>query len=285
MMFYNLNGQSVSVKPDAITISAEEVKSFESRSVWNHSNYRELYDRVNKFRASKSATIAFTSNIQPPTDQYLWQNSNEVWWNLFHHIDAAVDKRMAPILDRVYIQENLYKAFQDRFERTKENVLRFDQNTKDAAKRKKERDILSKNVVTNQTQLSTVMPVMIPEIGTKMILAEDWHMELHNEYRNSSVLELTEIVKKKRNWDELYGANTSKHTELVFPKGTILSVDRIYIRKGASGFSSLTFYADKKVKILRDGKEYISTKSLRFWAKLKDVNNMKVQFVEETVVK
>jgi hypothetical protein len=161
----------------------------------------------------------------------------------------------------------------------------FDNNRKQQAAKKKKHEQLEKKISTNQVQVSAAVSLLIPEIGTKMVLAEDWHMEIHNEYRNWGVLELTEIVKKNRNWNELYGANTAKHTELVFPKGSMLTVDRIYIRKGASDFSSLTFYVAKGAQIQRDGKEYTSSKSLRFWAKLKDVNNMKVQFIEETLVK
>jgi hypothetical protein len=283
-MFYNLNGQSVTdLKPD-FTISVEEIKSLESRNLFQPTrNYRELYDRIKKFRESKSATIAFISDIQPPSSQNMW-NMPTTWWSLLRYIDTAVNKRMALVLDKVYVQENLYNAFKERLGQTKVNVLHFDQSIKDAAKRKKEREALNKRAATNQAQLSLVMPVMIPEIGTKMVIAEDWHMTLFDEYRNNSILELTETIPKSRNWHDRYD-NSKRNTEIVFPKGTILSVDRIYIRKGASDFSSLTFFADKKVKILRDGKEYVSPKALRFWAKLKDVNNMKVQFIEETVVK
>lgn len=46
-----------------------------------------------------------------------------------------------------------------------------------------------------------------------------------------------------------------------FVAGTILEVDRIYIRKGAADFSSVTF------KIRGD-------KVVRFWAKLNDVNKI-----------
>jgi len=286
-MFYNLNDQSISdLKPDAIIISVEEIKNLESRDFLRPTrNYHELYDRVKKFRDSKTATIAFTSNIQPPltggSDSWSW---SRIWYSLFGYVNYAVDKRMAPVLDRIYLQENIYKAFRAyQFEHTRNSVLQFDQNTKEANKRRKERAELNKKTSANQVQLSPVMPVLIPDIGTKMVLAEDWQLILYDESRNGVTLEITEAVPSNRNWNDRH--NDPKNTNITFPKGTILSVDRIYIRKGAADFSSLTFFADKKTKIIRDGKEYTSPKALRFWAKLKDVNNMKVQFVEETVVK
>jgi hypothetical protein len=64
-----------------------------------------------------------------------------------------------------------------------------------------------------------------------------------------------------------------KHTQLIenncldytLPAGTVLKVDRIYIRKGKgmSDYSSVTFYAT------------IGKKKYRFWSKLADVNNIK----------
>jgi hypothetical protein len=51
---------------------------------------------------------------------------------------------------------------------------------------------------------------------------------------------------------------------LLFPAGTELKIDRIYIRKVISDYSSLSFWA----KFPDDKKKY------RFWAKLEDVNNI-----------
>lgn len=62
-----------------------------------------------------------------------------------------------------------------------------------------------------------------------------------------------------RDWASFSKARIISHT---FPKDTILKVDRIYIRKGAEDFSSLTFYVT------------INKKAYRFWAKLEDVNNI-----------
>lgn len=49
---------------------------------------------------------------------------------------------------------------------------------------------------------------------------------------------------------------------VTFPRGTVLEIDRIYIRKNAAEFSSVTFKIREKNKVLR------------FWAKLEDVNKI-----------
>jgi hypothetical protein len=70
---------------------------------------------------------------------------------------------------------------------------------------------------------------------------------------------------------------------LTLPAETTLKVDRIYIRKGASDYSSVTFFASglgevlvKPRWIFGSGKEK-KKKSLRFWAKLADCNNIEFE--------
>jgi hypothetical protein len=49
----------------------------------------------------------------------------------------------------------------------------------------------------------------------------------------------------------------------ILPIDTVLRIDRIYIRNGASDFDSISFYAEiPKIK-----------SKPRFWAKLVDINN------------
>lgn len=54
---------------------------------------------------------------------------------------------------------------------------------------------------------------------------------------------------------------------VTLPMGSILSVDRIYIRKGASDYSSISFY-------LKSHSTLQLKKKPRFWAKLEDCNNI-----------
>jgi hypothetical protein len=75
--------------------------------------------------------------------------------------------------------------------------------------------------------------------------------------------------------------------EVTLPAGTILSVDRIYIRKGASDFSSITFYAKSLGEIQRQTSRWSrdqkpkKKKSLRFWAKLEDCNKINFERTEK----
>lgn len=60
-------------------------------------------------------------------------------------------------------------------------------------------------------------------------------------------------------------------------KDTVLKVDRIYIRKGISEYSSITFYVRSKPGPVVAG---ASKKKSRFWAKLADCNNIQFERVE-----
>lgn len=90
--------------------------------------------------------------------------------------------------------------------------------------------------------------MFIPEIGTKIKLTKDWTFTLHKEYRNESLL-----------LERFPSFNLSHDIKYTLPAETILTVDRIYIRKGNEEYSSLSFTLPGKK---------------RFWAKLSDVNNI-----------
>lgn len=60
-------------------------------------------------------------------------------------------------------------------------------------------------------------------------------------------------------------------------KGTVLKIDRIYIRKGAEEYSSITFYVWSKPGPVAAN---ASKKKSRFWAKLADCNNINFEKVE-----
>lgn len=60
-------------------------------------------------------------------------------------------------------------------------------------------------------------------------------------------------------------------------KDTVLKVDRIYIRKGISEYSSITFFVWSKPGPVAAN---ASKKKSRFWAKLADCNNIQFEKVE-----
>lgn len=128
------------------------------------------------------------------------------------------------------------------------------------------------------------MKLYIPEIGDELRLIENWTFDLYNEDRNSTIMEFMgdprEVVWIKQ---------TAIPTTVV--AGSILKVDRIYIRKGAGDYSSITFFWKgmrtnpkmvERWKTLYHGTHHSDSKEMvkqparavRFWAKLADVNNI-----------
>lgn len=69
---------------------------------------------------------------------------------------------------------------------------------------------------------------------------------------------------------------------ITLPVGTVLRIDRIYVRKGSSDFSSLSFYIESTTRQdLMPSKQKPGFKKgrMRFWAKLADVNRIEFDLV------
>lgn len=94
------------------------------------------------------------------------------------------------------------------------------------------------------------MRLYIPHLRDRIKLTEDWTFDLHREGRNTDLLAVA-----GEEWN--YNMPPVPYT---MSAGTVLSIDRIYIRNGQRGFDSVTF---------RD-----VNRKHRFWAKLDDVNNI-----------
>lgn len=141
------------------------------------------------------------------------------------------------------------------------------------------------------------MRVMIPDVGEVFVLKKDWEFTLHNEYRNGDtrdalgLTETPEYMKVQRDHDlraigrEYFVAKAAFAAlswKVTLPAGTALRVDRVYIRKGASSFSSLSFYIEEcPLDALTPAKKEGGFKKgrRRFWAKLDDVNTMEIEDV------
>lgn len=110
------------------------------------------------------------------------------------------------------------------------------------------------------------MRMYIPQIGDVIQLTEDWEFNLHHENRNKDLLvEFFNFDKVKY----IPYIENNKFNSFKLLKNTILTIDRIYIRKGNDDFSSLTFNA-----IFPNGFKG------RFWAKLEDVNNIEFDIMK-----
>ena len=126
------------------------------------------------------------------------------------------------------------------------------------------------------------MKMYIPELGDIIELTKPWKFSLYNESRNKDILKL--ITDKEVHWDGIRGMKRGiVANHVTFPKGTQLKIDRIYIRKGAEDYSSITF----RVSDIPDegiGK-FIGKKKSRFWAKLDDVNTIEYDLVGKKLLK
>ena len=117
------------------------------------------------------------------------------------------------------------------------------------------------------------MNLFIPPLGTEITLAEPWTFNLYFEYRNFSAMEFFGVTEpESKKWDYYREERSEKIT---LPAGTLLKVDRIYIRKGARDFDSVTFYMKGGSKVVPFAKG--KPKAIRFWAKLPEVNKIIIQ--------
>jgi hypothetical protein len=134
------------------------------------------------------------------------------------------------------------------------------------------------------------MNLYIPDIGDQIRLTEDWEFPLFREHRNDSLI--TRIQPLVGNSG--YG-NSDESIGCCLPTGTVLQIDRVYIRKGSSNaWSSITFLikqapGDKekpKFVIQQQNSEITDPtpqklKGARFWAKLAQVNEIEFEPIEE----
>ena len=113
----------------------------------------------------------------------------------------------------------------------------------------------------------------------------DRSLELsHSEYNAECKRTEEACPEYNKYWDEYKthhdkSRSIGKSTiDVVIPAGTVLKVDRIYIRKGALDYSSVTFYATGLGTVVvtpsYSWEKKKKKSSLRFWAKLCDCNNI-----------
>lgn len=126
------------------------------------------------------------------------------------------------------------------------------------------------------------MKVFVPTIGSEMVLSKACPVTIHSEHRNSKFLSSLGIGMDQKYINKTYGnlfvenqslvdrykAKVSlKEVSITIPAGTVLKVNRIYIRQGAEDFDSMTFQCDGNKDFPKG----------RFWLKLTDVNNFNIQ--------
>lgn len=82
-------------------------------------------------------------------------------------------------------------------------------------------------------------------------------------------------------FDEMWSLNRQLDHwgfDMTLPAGTVLTVDRIYIRQGAKEYSSISFYIEETtiaaIAPKKKGKGGFAKGRTRFWAKLADCNRI-----------
>ena len=117
----------------------------------------------------------------------------------------------------------------------------------------------------------------------------------HDEYKRKcreaeeNCPEYVQFEKDRLAWRDLCDScEKNEFLDVELPVGTILAIDRIYIRKGASDFSSVTFYAKDLGMVEIPNSPYsrvkskkIKKKALRFWVKLSEVNTLEFEPTEK----
>lgn len=109
--------------------------------------------------------------------------------------------------------------------------------------------------------------LFIPPLGTEIELAEPWTFDLYDEYRNYDFRVFLGIIKDNQGRWYRYGRDEDTSSKVTLQPGTLMKVDRIYIRKGCGDFDSVTFRMSHQ-----DGKKL--KRSQRFWVKLADANKI-----------
>ncbi len=118
------------------------------------------------------------------------------------------------------------------------------------------------------------LPLYIPPLGTEIELATPWQFWLYAEQRNLTLFEaLGEKPQGAQRWNLNWGERLLNPLQVELPAGTVLVLDRIYIRQGQDDFDSVTF----KLKHCPTSLSPMAPKprkGVRFWAKLEDVNRI-----------
>lgn len=96
------------------------------------------------------------------------------------------------------------------------------------------------------------MKMMIPPLGARIRLTANWSFDLHYDYRNENVYELFGVFQHLRGAiagyeEDAYpplhriGSADKEPARATLPAGTLLTLDRYYIRQGTGDFDSVTF--------------------------------------------
>jgi len=111
------------------------------------------------------------------------------------------------------------------------------------------------------------MKLFIPPLGTCLRLTKPWSFSLLCEERNKS---LWDLVSGRANMDGIPRIHRRGQAAAVTLRpGDVLTVDRIFIRKGSEMYNSVTFRAE----VMHMG----VFRKVRFWVALEDANKIEYE--------
>jgi len=116
--------------------------------------------------------------------------------------------------------------------------------------------------------------VRIPTIGTVLTLKRGWAFTLYKESRNDDfACRIGAATKGEERWSRTWHGD---QVQVSLPAGTVLKVNRIYIRQNKSDYDSITL-------TLKKGDCPEKHVWGRFWVKLGDMNRIICEWDMETV--
>lgn len=120
----------------------------------------------------------------------------------------------------------------------------------------------------------TALALLIPPLGTHLELAAPWQFWLHAEKRNLTLFQALGEAPKPMGWYHDWGDRLLNPLQVELPAGTVLTLDRIYIRQGGEDFDSVTFRMKPGPGPLSPMSPPGFRKNIRFWVKLEDANRI-----------
>lgn len=124
------------------------------------------------------------------------------------------------------------------------------------------------------------MRVFVPRIGTLLRLNQEWTFSVYRDYRNSAALAALGDVK-----GVYYADDPDGHAgRLTLPTGTVLLVDRVYVRQGINNTGTPSEYDSLSFRVRAGGVTGLDARK-RFFARVEDVNTLDVEVITEDPLK
>jgi hypothetical protein len=119
------------------------------------------------------------------------------------------------------------------------------------------------------------MKLFIPPLGTKLMLLAPWTFSLIYEARNRTLWDLMFAPPEMSRFPTRWKEDFCEARSVTLDPGLTLKVERIHIRRGATGYDSVTFRGHVHGPS-RSGPLH----TVRFWVSLGDANKMEVRETE-----